>query len=261
MLASPASFAVSASNSSVGNFVVTLTDLDLTDGITPYFQFAEHALPRHLITEYQADNNSRTVFDIESTASWQPIEIETRYQAPAGGLERFTAAGRILGSTLPELQVNTSASATGNQQLGAGRASAQIWDRFTLSPNTGLSVTFDLTANSALGGPAGMGGARSWAVVEFTGDSFPSQDFNQSYRVGFGSPDQGTAGTITPTFNLTSDGSELLVTMRISAGSVGSNYNNNLPPPIPEPETYAMLLAGLGLVGASAARRRKQRGI
>lgn len=29
------------------------------------------------------------------------------------------------------------------------------------------------------------------------------------------------------------------------------------PPPIPEPETYAMLLAGLGIVGA-AARKRKQ---
>ena len=28
--------------------------------------------------------------------------------------------------------------------------------------------------------------------------------------------------------------------------------------PVPEPETYAMMLAGLGLVGAAAARRRKQ---
>ena len=30
-----------------------------------------------------------------------------------------------------------------------------------------------------------------------------------------------------------------------------------VPPPIPEPETYAMLLAGLGIVGAMARRRRK----
>jgi len=29
------------------------------------------------------------------------------------------------------------------------------------------------------------------------------------------------------------------------------------PPPIPEPETYAMMLAGLGLIGAVARRRRK----
>ena len=34
--------------------------------------------------------------------------------------------------------------------------------------------------------------------------------------------------------------------------------DGNSTPPIPEPETYAMLLAGLGLIGF-AARRRKQK--
>jgi PEP-CTERM motif len=41
-------------------------------------------------------------------------------------------------------------------------------------------------------------------------------------------------------------------------GTAGGSYSGvlNLAPPVPEPETYAMMIAGLGLVGF-AARRRK----
>ncbi|MDR3323361.1 MAG: PEPxxWA-CTERM sorting domain-containing protein, partial [Zoogloeaceae bacterium] len=41
--------------------------------------------------------------------------------------------------------------------------------------------------------------------------------------------------------------------MRVGAHIV---YNSNPAPAVPEPETYAMLLAGLGLVGLIARRRR-----
>ncbi|MCL2875120.1 MAG: PEPxxWA-CTERM sorting domain-containing protein [Betaproteobacteria bacterium] len=43
----------------------------------------------------------------------------------------------------------------------------------------------------------------------------------------------------------------------IKMTNVGNNPPPRIPPPsIPEPETYAMMLAGLGLVGAVARRRR-----
>lgn len=42
---------------------------------------------------------------------------------------------------------------------------------------------------------------------------------------------------------------------RISGTTVGADYSLNLAP-VPEPETYAMLLAGLGLMGFIARRRK-----
>ena len=42
---------------------------------------------------------------------------------------------------------------------------------------------------------------------------------------------------------------------RISGTTVGADYSLNLAP-VPEPETYAMLLAGLGLMGVIARRRK-----
>ena len=50
-------------------------------------------------------------------------------------------------------------------------------------------------------------------------------------------------------------------TLRISgtAGAGGASYGGNVVlTPIPEPETYALMLAGLGVVGFMAARRRSR---
>lgn len=58
----------------------------------------------------------------------------------------------------------------------------------------------------------------------------------------------GFSGTLTPgAYSLTISG---------NAGSGASYGGNVVLTPIPEPETYALLLAGLGVVGFVAARRR-----
>ena len=44
------------------------------------------------------------------------------------------------------------------------------------------------------------------------------------------------------------------------AGAVGSLYNGSITvAAVPEPESYAMLLAGLGVMGAIAVRRNKSK--
>ena len=57
-----------------------------------------------------------------------------------------------------------------------------------------------------------------------------------------------------------SDSYSLHVTGSLMAGATGASYNIGLNSvavaPVPEPETFAMLLAGLGLIGVVALRRK-----
>jgi hypothetical protein len=70
--------------------------------------------------------------------------------------------------------------------------------------------------------------------------------------------DWGFAGDVNGTQYLTVSGNVGTVFQPGCSDCTGS-VSRILPAPVPEPETYGMLLAGLGLVGV-AARRRKQAG-
>jgi len=52
-------------------------------------------------------------------------------------------------------------------------------------------------------------------------------------------------------------GSYQLALSGVADGSAGGNYTLSLAAPVPEPESYAMMLAGLGLLGLAARRRRQ----
>jgi len=89
-------------------------------------------------------------------------------------------------------------------------------------------------------------------------------DINNPFNVAMwnliGYPNYGSTGTATWTIGGLSTAAQYTLNV-YGGGSVGSNtgeYDLTLSLPVPEPETYAMLLAGLGLVGM-AARRRRQR--
>lgn len=60
--------------------------------------------------------------------------------------------------------------------------------------------------------------------------------------------------------SIDADGDGLLGMKLNEAPFVGVNVVFNMAAPVPEASTYAMLLAGLGLVGGMAARRRTQTG-
>jgi hypothetical protein len=61
------------------------------------------------------------------------------------------------------------------------------------------------------------------------------------------------------TFDNLSAGTYALTFVGLTTGTVGGSYGGVIfAQTIPEPETYALMLAGLGIVGYIAARRRRQ---
>lgn len=66
------------------------------------------------------------------------------------------------------------------------------------------------------------------------------------------------ADTLSLTYGASAGGSYYLSVSGITTGSQGGIYNGAISvAAVPEPETYAMMLAGLGALGFLASRRRK----
>jgi hypothetical protein len=103
------------------------------------------------------------------------------------------------------------------------------------------------------------GGAATLPANALTYTDNPGYAADRSYTNFIGAIDSsGTFSSVT----FFGDGfGEILVaggTLRFAAVPLGSIDDGGAIPTIPEPETYAMLLAGLAVVGAVAKRRRRQ---
>lgn len=122
----------------------------------------------------------------------------------------------------------------------------------TLSPSLGLMVDgTQVASNTSAYAQSGYNSWQGWqegsvtdtfqAVAEASGGSYITQMYASL------SADQVLGATTTQTYSY--ETSRWTQDVAISA-----------PAPVPEPETYAMLLAGLGLVGAIARRRKQNQG-
>jgi hypothetical protein len=88
---------------------------------------------------------------------------------------------------------------------------------------------------------------------------------------GFGSFCAGARGLCNDTVSLVGTGLENIATKTVKLSNFQGGWNNyfnateiqvngtaaSVAAPIPEPETYAMMLAGLGVMGFIGKRRRK----
>ncbi|MDN2672956.1 FxDxF family PEP-CTERM protein [Janthinobacterium sp. SUN026] len=141
---------------------------------------------------------------------------------------------------------------TGNLWTGGFNATPSplgaFTDTFTFTPD----ATFGSTAQAFLANLSVTGSDASSI-------NFSSANLNGIALTGFGGPTVfGYAqGEVLAPTNLLFNGPMVLTVMGNSnGGSYGGTFNLNLAP-VPEPETYGMLLAGLGVLGF-LARRRKQ---
>ena len=162
--------------------------------------------------------------------------------------------------------------------FAAGSASAVTYSigSWTGTPLTGLNSTFSRSGISSLGTftdwvtfslPAGVssdGAANSISLTSGGVVSFSLLDL-YSWDTGLSTAISwiATGSTYSTPVNyaeifftgLTVPGDYALKVMGSNSGSNGSYSGNVVINPVPEPETYAMMLAGLGLLGFSARRR------
>lgn len=244
---------------SASNFRFTLVDLDLNDGIAASLQFVPRAPDNDLGDAFAEAQHVHLRTGVEYShrerqpTPWQAVSTSTALNDGAASL---SASGAVSGSSLEELAITVKADADNPDGVtwAYGRASASL--DFRLSPNTALSLSFDLNVNSTHPGVDAPGASESsiWASFGTWNDAQPySENFRLSHALGADRYDAiGAAGSKTFVAQLASGAQARDLHFFVHASA------STLTSPVPEPSTYGMMLAGLALVGAAARRKRKQ---
>jgi PEP-CTERM motif len=152
-----------------------------------------------------------------------------------------------------DFTVGTSGAALGQRMTAVDIKAFSGYTSFTFTASTGLWTNPPGTGPISSGGAAGTDGCTGVHI-----NSAPT--FQPALVIASGQNYQFTFNVLGATgLNTTGSGAHVGVgfTQYDLTGNAGIVSENTSPSPIPEPETYAMLLAGLGLVGFSARRRMK----
>ena len=163
---------------------------------------------------------------------------------------------------------DSSAQLTGTLTLDGGGNANAFWvfrTESTLTTASNSSVIFT-NMGSGPGSHAGLfwdvgSSATLGTNTSFEGNilALASITLNTGATIGCGRAAAST-GAVTLDTNIIGGGclGNLLGSNGLSGGLVVAGLPGTIPTPVPEPETYALLLGGLGLLGL-VARRRKQK--
>ncbi|MET0323466.1 MAG: FxDxF family PEP-CTERM protein, partial [Duganella sp.] len=263
--------ATATSNASFSNLTITLTDLDLNDGIAPSLTFGSYGKPYVAVgthgwaDEYISHEYSHEAASLGGALAGSLIDPLSSAQVSLSG------ANTLAGFTTMSTSGQAASTLDGHgAYYGYASGSNPSSRAFTLSPNTRLtvSVTASLSTTTTLGYNLEADQeefALASALLGLTGYNQNGEEVAdvRLYEMGshFNVRDDGT--TIGEHYDWS--GMMSVQYSNLSAFATNGYLETGVAisglsavAPVPEPETWGMLLAGLALVGA-AGRRKSRR--
>lgn len=262
VLAVPA-FSAATSTVSVGNVTMTLTDLDLNDGITPWI-----ALGPTLPYINGGVGTYGNVIDQDNYAAVGSGNMSALHGGSKSALASSTAsmvgANNVLGFSAIDLSGHAASDAVGYAEYGAF-ATTYINSSFTVSAHTMVTISYDISMNLATtigfvpgGDSESARGSIFFGLSGISNGEMQSDAWDRSLEANYNWDKSGPHGdssiwqqNLSVSFS-NYDATEAIATATTTA-TIGGN--SVVTSAVPEPGTYGMLLAGLGLLGAVVRRR------
>lgn len=243
-------FGAASSSATLTNFRITLSDMDLNDGITPGITFGSGVLSyaSAQVLQYAApsasDNKGRFGAGPFAPASASASLARAQATANVSGDGTWTglassAQGSAIGGPAGE---TSDYSAYGN--------APNNYVSFTMTANTAVTFTAYATATASVTVGSGERASAYADLAVYSDYPIDLDTMTQSaYFLGAPASSQTKTGDIFVT--LQNPGQTELVGYLLSGtGASGSSIA-----PIPEPTSLALMLAGVGVIGAAARRR------
>lgn len=250
-LAMAADYTLATSPNLSGMFSVSDTGVNTVSGLQPVYTSGMPIMPTPVF-----DRNTVTVSTYQAGGSWFETTVTNTWYGYDYQMQSFTQDQRAL-----------SVSAT-------GPISGSQYSFIDLSFNTTSPMSFSVSANGTPGSqttPLGFTQSVSPSLgllVDGVYGSGYSMPMGTSFWSGNaqGSVDNSFRAVVEAFANGTVTGLTVNLQGDKVLGDVSTQHysyiystqttQRSIPSPVPEPETYGMLLAGLGLMGAITRRRR-----